>query len=145
MYVYFDMIFVFLLDSDLICQGAVHGMTVDPNTHTSVSNFNPHTSFLHPSHNVANYANSLLFIICTFSGYEQPFYVSIGICSEEVFATSLILRGLKGDERDQSAEEDLCQVDPHGGSTDIGYQFPRQHIIRTSPLLENARRTLTSL
>ena len=98
MYVYFDMIIAFLFASDSVYQGAVHGMTVDPNTHTSVSNFDPHTSFLHPSHNVANYANSLLFIIHTFSGYEQPFYVSIGIRSEEVFATLLILRALKGDE-----------------------------------------------
>ena len=139
------MIFVFRLGSDFVYQGPVHGMTVDPNTHTSVSNFNPHTSFLHPSHNVANYANSLLFIICTFSGYEQPFYVSIGIRSDEVSAALLIPRALKGDERDQSAEEDLCQVDPHGGNTDICYKLPRQNIIRTSPILENIRRTLTSL
>lgn len=139
MYVYFDMMFVFLFASDFVYQGAVHGTTVDRNTHTSVSNFNPHTSFLHPSHNVANYANSLLFIIYTFSGYEQPFYVSIDIRSEEVFATLLILRALKGDERDQSAEEDLRQIDPLGGNFDIDYQFPRQHIIRTSPLLEDAR------
>ena len=131
--------FVFRFPSDFVYQGAVHGMTVDPNIHTSVSNFNTHTSFLHPSHDVANYANSLLFIIYTFSGYEQPFYVSIDIRSEEVFATLLILRALKGDERDQSAEEDLRKVDPHGGNLDIDYQHPRQHIIRTSPLLENAR------
>ena len=98
MYVYFDMIFIFHFAADSVYQGTVHGMTVDPNTHTSVSNFDPHTSFLHPSHNVANYANSLLFIIYTFSGYEQPFYVSIGFRGEEVFAALLMLRALEGDE-----------------------------------------------
>ena len=57
-------------------------MTIDPNN-IPVSNFDTHTSFLHPSHDVANYANSLLFIMCSFSGYEQPFYVSRDICTNE--------------------------------------------------------------
>ena len=57
--------------------GPVHGETIDPNTHNATSNFDTHTSFAHPSHDAANYANSLLFIVYTFSGYEQPFYVSL--------------------------------------------------------------------
>ena len=57
-------------------------MTVDPNTHEPTSNFDTHASFHHPSHDVANYANSLLFVIYTFSGYEQPFYVSTIRCSD---------------------------------------------------------------
>ena len=51
----------------------VHGLTTNPETHKAVSNFDVHTSFLHPSSDAANYANSLLFIVYTFSGYEQPF------------------------------------------------------------------------
>ena len=53
--------------------GPVHGRTVNPETHRAVSNFDIHTSFLHPSSGAASYANSLLFIVYTFSGYEQPF------------------------------------------------------------------------
>ena len=53
--------------------GPVHGETLNPDTHQEVSNFDVHTSFLHPSGDVANYANSLLFVVYTFSGYEQPF------------------------------------------------------------------------
>lgn len=54
-------------------------MTVDPNKNKPVSNFDTHTSFLHASHDVGNYANSLVFVLYSFSGYEQPFYVSIDI------------------------------------------------------------------
>ena len=53
--------------------GPAHGRTVNPKTHIAVSNFDTHTSFLHPSSGAANYANSLLFIVYSFSGYEQPF------------------------------------------------------------------------
>ena len=53
--------------------GPVHGETINPHTHKAVSNFDVHTSFLHPKGDVANYANSLLFIVYSYSGYEQPF------------------------------------------------------------------------
>lgn len=75
-------------------------MTVDPNTHKAVSNFNTHTSFLHASHDVANYANSLLFVLYSFSGYEQPFYVSREIGFQGVLSILLTLRAHLGDERD---------------------------------------------
>lgn len=72
--------------------GPVHGTTVDPNSHVPVSNFDIHTSFLHPSHDVANYANSLVFIMYTFSGYEQPFYVMSEIYRpKKTFAISTIV------------------------------------------------------
>ncbi|CAF9934066.1 MAG: hypothetical protein ALECFALPRED_005836 [Alectoria fallacina] len=72
--------------------GPVHGTTVDPNTHVPVSNFDIHTSFLQPSHDVANYANSLVFIMYTFSGYEQPFYVMSEIHRpKKTFAISTIV------------------------------------------------------
>ena len=66
--------------------GRVHGQTVNPETHQAVSNFDVHTSFLHPSGDVGNYANSLLFIVYTFSGYEQPFCQST-LLSYSIFGT----------------------------------------------------------
>ena len=56
--------------------GPVHGETVDPTTGKVTSNFDTHSSFTHARHGVASYADSLLFIVYTYSGYEQPFYVS---------------------------------------------------------------------
>ena len=56
--------------------GPVHGETVDPTTGNRTSNFDTHTSFTHARHDAASYADSLLFIVYTYSGYEQPFYVS---------------------------------------------------------------------
>ncbi|KAL8953687.1 MAG: hypothetical protein Q9222_000471 [Ikaeria aurantiellina] len=55
--------------------GPVHGETVNPKTQDVTSNFNPHSSFGFASQDVASYADSLLFVTYTFSGYEQPFYV----------------------------------------------------------------------
>lgn len=56
--------------------GPVHGDTIDPITGKATSNFNTSSSFAHPRHDAASYADSLMFIVYTFSGYEQPFYVS---------------------------------------------------------------------
>ena len=50
--------------------GHVHGENVGS------SNFDTHTSFTHARHDAASYADSLIFIVYTYSGYEQPFYVS---------------------------------------------------------------------
>jgi amino acid transporter len=38
-------------------------------------NFDPDNSFTTPRHDVASYSNSFLFIVYTYSGFEQPFYV----------------------------------------------------------------------
>ena len=40
------------------------------------SNFDVHKSFSRPSHSVANYSGSILFIVYSYSGFKQPFYVS---------------------------------------------------------------------
>lgn len=56
--------------------GPVHGETVDPKTQSKTSNFSTHSSFAFASNDPASYAESLLYIIFTYSGYEQPFYVS---------------------------------------------------------------------
>lgn len=56
--------------------GTVHGETVDPTTGNRTSNFDTHTSFTHARHDAASYADSLLFVVYTYSGYDQPFYVS---------------------------------------------------------------------
>lgn len=55
--------------------GPVHGVTVDPKTQNATSNFSTH-SFAFASNDPASYAESLLYVVYTFSGYEQPFYVS---------------------------------------------------------------------
>ena len=39
------------------------------------NNFDPGYSFADASPDLANYTNSLLFILYTYSGYEQPFYI----------------------------------------------------------------------
>ena len=56
--------------------GPVHGETVDPATGNATSNFDTHSSFAHARHDAASYADSLIYIVYTYSGYEQPFYVS---------------------------------------------------------------------
>ena len=55
--------------------GPVHGQTVNPITHKVTSNFDPHSSFAFATSDTAGYAASILFIVFSFSGYEQPFYV----------------------------------------------------------------------
>ena len=55
--------------------GPVHGQTVDPTTHKLTSNFDPDSSFAFATGGPAGYAASTLFIVYSFSGYEQPFYV----------------------------------------------------------------------
>lgn len=56
--------------------GQVHGKTTDPDTFRSTSNFDIHSSFTHASTSAASYANSIIFIIYAYGGYDQPFYVS---------------------------------------------------------------------
>ena len=56
--------------------GPVHGETVDSTTGNVTPNFDTKSSFAHPQHDAASYADAILFIVYTFSGYEQPFYVS---------------------------------------------------------------------
>lgn len=56
--------------------GPVHGVTVDPKTQNATSNFSTHSFFAFASNDPASYAESLLYVVYTFSGYEQPFYVS---------------------------------------------------------------------
>lgn len=90
--------------------GPVHGETIDPNTHKATSNFDPQTSFTHPSHDPANYANSLLFIVYTFSGYEQPFYVSTNPKNGRALSDAVRL----GNERGFSTKEDLRQINNDG-------------------------------
>lgn len=53
----------------------VHGGIVNPTTHKWSSNFDPSVSFQLASHSLSNHANSILFIIYTYSGFVQPFYV----------------------------------------------------------------------
>ena len=56
--------------------GPVHGETVDSINGKVTPNFDTQSSFAHPHHDAASYAESILFIVYTYSGYEQPFYVS---------------------------------------------------------------------
>lgn len=55
--------------------GPVHGKTLDTKTGQLKSNFDTHTSFSNLKGDVASYASSLLFIVYSFSGFDQPFYV----------------------------------------------------------------------
>lgn len=56
--------------------GSVHGETItDRVTQTGSSNLDIHTSFAYARKDFAGYANSILYVVYTFSGTEQPFYV----------------------------------------------------------------------
>ncbi|KAI4212920.1 MAG: hypothetical protein LQ351_004445 [Letrouitia transgressa] len=55
--------------------GPVHGQTVDPKTLKSTSNFDTHSSFAFARGDVGGYASSILYVVYSFSGYKQPFYV----------------------------------------------------------------------
>ncbi len=56
--------------------GLVHGETItDSITQTGPANLDLHTSFAHARRDFASYTNPILFVLCTFSGNEQPFYV----------------------------------------------------------------------
>lgn len=56
--------------------GPVHGQTVNPTTHKATPNFDVHSSFSDANSSPANYVESILLVVYTYSGYEQPFYVS---------------------------------------------------------------------
>ena len=56
--------------------GRVHGQTIlDHTTQTGSSNLAIDTSFRFTRNDFASFANSILFVVHTFSGSEQPFYV----------------------------------------------------------------------
>lgn len=55
----------------------VQGVTYNPGLDRNTSNFNVHTSFISAQRDASSYANSFIFIIYTYGGFEQPFYVSI--------------------------------------------------------------------
>ena len=55
--------------------GSVHGQTItDVANQTGPGNLNAHTSFAFAKNDFSTYANSILFVVYTFSGNEQPFY-----------------------------------------------------------------------
>lgn len=76
----------------------------------------------------------------TFSGYEQPFYVSRHIHNGGVPSVWLTIRGHLGDERDLSAEENVRNFDHRGSGFHRSHQCPRQHSIRTSSLLKHTKK-----
>lgn len=58
-------------------RGKVQGVTYNPGLGRNTTNFNVHTSFIGAQHDVSSYAYSFIFIIYSYGGFEQPFYVSI--------------------------------------------------------------------
>lgn len=57
--------------------GKVKGVTYNPALGRNTSNFDVHTSFISAQRDVSSYAYSFVFIIYSYGGFEQPFYVSI--------------------------------------------------------------------
>ena len=55
--------------------GPVHGKTLDTKTGQLRPNFDTHASFANSRSDVASYASSLLFIVYSYGGFDQPFYV----------------------------------------------------------------------
>ena len=67
--------------------GSVHGQTItDSVNQTGPGNLNPHASFKFAKNDFATYANSILFVVYTFSGNEQPFYVHLDFSSMSYIA-----------------------------------------------------------
>ena len=70
--------------------GHAHGETIlDNAAQTGPGNLDLHNSFAHAKTDFASYANSILFVLCTFSGQEQPFYVCVDLQSR--FSSLLIV------------------------------------------------------
>lgn len=75
-----------------------------------LDNFDVHKSFSEPSNSVANYSGSILFILYSFSGFEQPFYVRSIV--NPFIPDALLLTSLsKGTQRSRGAQEKVCQSD----------------------------------
>jgi L-asparagine transporter-like permease len=58
---------------------AFRGDDLTQKDHIGDQNFSSRTSFAEKSRSFASYTESLLVVMYTYSGYEQPFYVSSGI------------------------------------------------------------------
>ena len=70
--------------------GPVHGETITNSiTQTGPANLDLHSSFAHVRRDFASYANSILFVLFTFSGNEQPFYVCNSL--QSIFQLILII------------------------------------------------------
>ena len=69
--------------------GPIHGKTLDTKTGQLKSNFDTHTSFANLRGDIASYASSLLFIVHSFGGFDQPFYV----CHRETTIEMNLVRG----------------------------------------------------
>ena len=84
--------------------GSVHGQTiVNDAAQTGPGNLGLHTSFAHATKDFASYANSILFVLYTFSGNEQPFYVR----SRFRFIRLPILTTLSGAQRGETPQENI--------------------------------------
>ena len=44
------------------------------------TNFDPHKSFLNPKGDAGSYARTIVYVVYSFSGFKQPFYVSKVLC-----------------------------------------------------------------
>lgn len=72
-------------------------------------NFDGHRSFSKPSTSLANYSGSILFIVYSYSGFKQPFYVS-KICI--LLARPLLVDFYgTGTQRGLGTKEEVCQSD----------------------------------
>ena len=71
--------------------GSVHGETLNPSTHEATSNFSTHSSFSDAQSGAARYVESILLIVYTYSGYEQPFYVSCRLRCTQTFKYVLMM------------------------------------------------------
>lgn len=60
--------------------GSIHGQTITNHTlQTGPSNLSANASFAFARKDFASYANSILFVVYTYSGNEQPFYVFLAL------------------------------------------------------------------
>ena len=92
--------------------GSVHGDNIiDRTAQTGPGNLGLHTSFAHARRDFASYAHSILFVVYTFSGNEQPFFVRVALLTNSLTNIDTHTRCLmkSDDQRKSSPKQPFLQ------------------------------------
>jgi amino acid transporter len=123
----FAVLKVMLLLFIIVVGFAFRGDGLPQKDHIGGQNFSSPTSFADRSRNWSSYTESLLVVMYSYSGYEQPFYVSPGRVADFHVLTYRDL------ERGVQTEEDVCQDRHHNHALHHTSLHARQRCLRTPP------------
>jgi len=84
------------------------------------TNFDAHTSFANPRGAPATYANSFIYIIAAYSGFKQPFYVSIPRVASSSFGRQEADGCGVGAQRSATSSKDFRSSDYHSNGYGVG-------------------------